>query len=57
MFESKCANPDCHCKCGNKVYAYAVNKLGTLEKKFCCKVCEGDYKDKRRFIDAGKKFE
>lgn len=45
MYETKCA-----CGCGEKVFTYAKDKLGTLQAAFVNKVHEGNYKhDKKKF--------
>lgn len=44
MFESKCG-----CGCGEKVYVFAKDKLGTLPKAYVNKEHEGNAKYKSRF--------
>lgn len=44
MFETKCA-----CGCGEKVFTYAKDKLGTLPKVYVDKTHEGNAKYKKKF--------
>lgn len=44
MYESKCG-----CGCGEKVYVYAKDKLGTLPKAYVDKTHEGNDRYKKRF--------
>lgn len=43
MFETKCA------KCGKQMYTYAKDRLGTLPKVYCGKICEGQANYDRKF--------
>ena len=44
LFETTCG-----CGCGEKVYTYAKDKLGTLPKVYVDKTHEGNDKYKRKF--------
>jgi hypothetical protein len=44
MFQSTCA-----CGCGEPVWVYAKDKMGTLPKAYINKVHEGNDKNKKRF--------
>ena len=44
MFKTECA-----CGCGQEVFAYAKDRLGTLPKVYVDKTHEGNDKYKRRF--------
>lgn len=43
MFKTKCNN------CGNPMYAYAKDKLGTLPVVYCSTACEANKKHDKKF--------
>jgi hypothetical protein len=43
QYSTKCAN------CGNPMYAYAKDKLGTLPTVFCSRACETNSKYDRKW--------
>ncbi len=43
QFKTKCAN------CGNPMYTYAKDRLGTLPTVYCSKSCEANKKYDRRW--------
>jgi hypothetical protein len=43
MYKTQCSG------CGKDMYTYAKDKLGTIPKVYCSKVCEGKDKYNRRF--------
>ena len=43
MFKTKCNN------CGNPMYTYAQDKLGTLPTVYCSKACEANKKYDRKW--------